>query len=110
MTIEYDQAFVDVLDKNNAGRYDVRREWRRRLEAKGLELAEQVARGRRASAEGARPRSLPSGPAPSWAGFALSLALLGISAVGLSAAVVGFVAVNAVQNAWSAATRRDQRD
>lgn len=70
MTIEYDQDYVDLLDRNNSSRFRVRQEWRRRVEAgKPVRTA---------------PRALPSGPAPSWTGFALALLLLTAASMAMS--------------------------
>ena len=51
----------------------------------------------RARATPARPRSLPSGQAFSWAGVALALLLLAAGALVLGFAVIGYVLLGMVQ-------------
>lgn len=81
--IQNEPGFADLVDDNNAQRMRARIEHRRRMGRMHL-----------AAGSTAAARSLPSGPAPSWAGIALSVALLAVLAAALTVGLSGWLVVS----------------
>jgi hypothetical protein len=81
--IQDEPGFIDLVDDNNSARVRARIDHRRRMGRMHL-----------AAGSTAAPRSLPSGPAPSWAGIALSLVLLAVLAAALTVGLSGWLVVS----------------
>ena len=81
--IQDERGFIDLVDDNTAQRMRARIEHRRRMGRMHL-----------AAGSNAPPRSLPSGPAPSWAGIALSVVLLALLAAALTVGLSGWLIVS----------------
>jgi hypothetical protein len=92
--IQDEPGFIDLVEANNAQRMRVRIDHRRRMGRMHLAAGSAAARGEEGVGVHGSVRSLPSGPAPSWAGLALSVLLLTILGLALTVGLSGWLVVS----------------